>query len=76
MREQILRILEDINPVIISYTGDTMLLDGTIDSFEMIDIVSELEEEFGIEIDAELVVAENFANKETIIELMSKLLGE
>ena len=74
MEEKILKIIEEVNPDVLSYTGDNMMEDGTIDSFEVIDIVAALEEEFGIEIDASLVVAENFANKETIIKMMQGLL--
>ena len=53
-----------------------MMEDGIIDSFTVINIVSELEEEFDIEIDAKYVVAENFKNKEAIIELVGRLLEE
>ncbi|MCR4850718.1 MAG: hypothetical protein K5870_05595 [Lachnospiraceae bacterium] len=75
MEEKILGIIEQINPDVLTYTGDTMMEDGTVDSFEVIDIVSALEEEFGIEIDASYVVAENFANKEAIINMMKEILG-
>ena len=75
MEEQILSIIEEINSEVLTYTGDTMMEDGTIDSFEVIDIVTALEEEFGIEIDASYVVAENFANKDTIIKMMKEILG-
>ena len=75
MEEKILSIIEEINPEVLTYTGDTMMEDGTIDSFEVIDIVAALEEEFGIEIDASYVVAENFANKDTIIKMMKEILG-
>ena len=75
MEEKILSIIEEINPEVLTYSGDTMMEDGTIDSFVVIDIVAALEEEFGIEIDASYVVAENFANKDTIIKMMKEILG-
>lgn len=74
--ERILKVLEGINEKILTYSGENMMEDGTLDSFELIEIVSQLEEEFDIEIDAEYAVVENFANKETIISLMKKLLKE
>ncbi|MCR4990327.1 MAG: acyl carrier protein [Lachnospiraceae bacterium] len=74
MEERILKIIEEINPDVLKYEGNTMMEDGTVDSFEVIDIVAALEEEFGIEIDASLVVAENFANKEAIIKMMAGLI--
>lgn len=75
MEDKIMAILNDINPEILEYTGNTMLEDGIIDSFAVLDILSALEDEFDIEIDAEYAVSENFANKEAIIEMM-KILKE
>lgn len=74
MTERILQILRDVNEEIISYDGTNMMGDGLVDSFELIDIVSQLEEEFDIEIDGQYVTVEYFANKDTIIALIKKLL--
>lgn len=76
MEEKILEILEDINEDIISYDGNDMYGEGVITSVEVLDIVSDIEDEFDIEIDAKYVVAENFANKEAIIALVKKIAGE
>lgn len=76
MKEKILKILGEENEDILNYTGENMMKEGVIDSFEVIDIVSELEEAFNIEIDAKYVIPANFANKETIIALVEKLIGE
>lgn len=53
-----------------------MMEEGVIDSFTVINIVSELEDVFDIEIDAKYVVAENFKNKEAIMDLVRRLLEE
>lgn len=74
MREKILEILTEENEDILTYTGTAMMEEGIIDSFEVINIVGELEEAFQIEIDAKYVIPENFANKEAIIALVEKLL--
>ncbi len=76
MREKILEILADAEEDILTYEGDNMMEDGIINSFEVIELVSELEDAFDIEIDAKYVVAENFANKETIIALVEKIVNE
>ena len=76
MEERILEILANIEPDIVSYEGDDLFDAGIIDSMMIIDIVSDIEEEFGIEIDAELVVAENFASKDTIIDFILPLLED
>lgn len=75
MEDKILEILEEINEDIISYTGDDMYGEGVITSVEVLDIVSDIEDEFDIEIDAKFVVAENFANKEAIIALVKEIIG-
>ena len=74
MKDRIFAILNEIQEEILNYDGHNMIVDGVIDSFQVIDIVAALEEEFEIEIDAQYVVAENFADKEAIIAMVEKLL--
>ncbi|MCI8772984.1 MAG: acyl carrier protein [Lachnospiraceae bacterium] len=76
MEERILEILEEHCEEALNYDGDSMMEEGVIDSFTVINVVSDLEDEFDIEIDAKYVIAENFRNKEAIIELVRKLLEE
>lgn len=76
MEQRVLKILESVNEEILTYRGSDMLGDGIIDSFQVIDIVSSLEEAFSLEIDAEYVIAENFSNKDSVIALMRLLTGE
>ena len=76
MEEKVLEILEEYCEEAIDYTGDNMMEEGIIDSFTVINIVSELEDAFDIEVDAKYVVADNFRNKEAIIDLVKRLLEE
>ena len=76
MEEKVLEILEEHCEEALSYAGDNMMEEGVIDSFTVINVVSELEDAFDIEIDAKYVVAENFRNKEAIIELVARLVEE
>ena len=76
MEEKVLEILEEYCEEAISYTGNNMMEEGIIDSFTVINIVSELEDAFDIEVDAKYVVAENFRNKEAIIDLVKRLVEE
>ena len=71
---KVLEILEEYCEEALDYDGDNMMEEGVIDSFTVINIVSELEDAFDIEIDAKYVVAENFRNKEAIIELVRQLM--
>jgi acyl carrier protein len=76
IKQRILEILKDINEEILTYEGKNMLADGLIDSFEIIEIISKLEDELKIEIDAENIVASNFENKETVIAMATKLASD
>lgn len=76
MKEKILEILKDVNEDIVAYEGEAMMEEGIIDSFEVIEIVGELEDAFEIEIDAKYVVADNFKNAESIILLVERLLNK
>ena len=76
MEEKVLEILEEHCEEALDYDGDSMMEDGVIDSFTVINVVSDLEEEFDIEIDAKYVIAENFKNKEAYIALVRRLMEE
>lgn len=76
MEERVLEVLEEYCEEALDYDGDNMMEEGIIDSFTVINIVSELEDIFDIEIDAKYVVAENFRNKDAIIELVRELVEE
>lgn len=76
MEEKIIDILENINEEILIYDGDNMIEDGLISSFEMIEIFTELEKEFNIKIDADYANAKFFSNKNTIIEMVKKIIYE
>ncbi len=72
MKEKVLKILKEVNPNIAD--GIDLIATGVIDSFEVVNIVMELEEAFEIEIDAELVIAENFQTVDKIVALLEKLV--
>lgn len=72
MKERILNILREINPSI--KDGIDLVSEGIIDSFEVVNIVMELEEAFDIEIDAEEVIAENFKTLDSIVALVEKII--
>ena len=73
MENRIIEILGKTSEELISYTGTNMVDDDIIDSFELIALIGELEDAFGIEIDAEEVTEENFGNKDCIIALIKRI---
>lgn len=74
MREKIVEIIKEVSPEAYSYTGDNMMGEGAVDSFEIIEIVTAIEEELDIEIDAALVIAENFRNVDSIVSMVEGIL--
>lgn len=76
MEERIFKVLKLINEDICSYQGSKMLEDKIIDSFEIMQIISDLEEEFNMEIDADNIIVENFKNAQSIIDMMKRCIME
>ena len=75
MREKIIEILESVNGMI-DVESSSLIDDEIIDSIELMEIISELEDEFEIEIDMENIVAENFNSVEAMVNLVTKLAEE
>ena len=73
MKEKILDILREINDEIENYDGENMLTDEVITSLEVIEIVSALEDEFGITISAKNISKDNFATVDTICKMVEDL---
>ena len=76
MKDRILEVLAGINEDILVYEGENLFDAGLLDSFLTIDLVSELEEAFDVEIDAKYVVEENFKSVEAIVNMMQVILAE
>lgn len=74
MEEKVLAILEKSNDELLTYTGNNMVEDDLIDSFELITIVGRLENAFDFEIDAADITEENFGNKNRIIAYVKSLM--
>lgn len=66
------KILADLRPEFDFTQSTDFIEDGYLDSFDLVSLVSELEAEFGILIDALDIVPENFCNAEAIVEVVRK----
>ena len=70
MRETLLRILNENCPGI-DFEAETALIDdGIIDSLDIVSIVSEIMDEFDVEINVDDLVPENFNTVDAILELI------
>lgn len=73
MREKVLEVLCSVNPKAAHHIDDDLIETGVIDSFEIVNVVMELEEALNVEIDPELVSPENFQSVDAIVNLMERL---
>ena len=73
--DEILEILRDVRPDVDFENEKKLIDDNVLDSFDIITIVSEFNEEFDIEIDVEDLEPENFNTVEAMKELIDKLQG-
>ena len=74
--EELLEILTDLHPDV-DYESCKTLIDARIlDSFDIIAIVSEIDNVFDVAVPAEEIIPENFNSAEAIYNLIQKLLEE
>ena len=73
MRDQILKILQDINPDVDYETEEALVDDGILDSFDIVTLVGELSSEFDVKITVLHLIPENFNSLDRITSLIEKL---
>ena len=74
--EKLLEILEDIQPDADFDTCETLIDDGVLDSFAILSIVSELQEEFGISITPADIIPETFNSAKALWAMVVRLQDE
>lgn len=74
--ETIFSILEELRPEFDFRTSKDFIEDGLLDSFDVISLVTELEDKFGVLIDALDIVPENFNSVQAISDIVKKNGGE
>ncbi len=76
MREELLKILNELRPEI-EFEKETALIDGgVLDSFDIVALVGDLNDAFDININIEDLLPENFNTVDAMLELITKLQGE
>ena len=73
--ENILVILNELHPEFNYRDSNDFLTDGYLDSFDLVALVSMLEEKYNIKIDALDILPENFSSAAVICELVRKSGG-
>lgn len=73
MQEQIIKILTELRPEFDFAQEDVNFIEeGMLDSFDMVNLVSELDSTYGISIDGVDILPENFSTVEAIVALLVK----
>ena len=71
--EKLLEILKEIRPDV-DFENETELIDeGILDSFDVVSIISEIDDAFGVQIRINELEPENFNSAEAIWNLIEKL---
>ncbi|MBR2653299.1 MAG: acyl carrier protein [Lachnospiraceae bacterium] len=73
--DELIEILEDIQPDCDYETCDTLIDDGILDSFAILSIVSELEDAYDIRITPADIIPENFNSAAALYEMVQRLQG-
>lgn len=75
MMDTIMNILQELRPECNFASSTDFISDGLLDSFDMVSLVTELEEKFNILIDPLDIVPEHFLSFSAIADLVSKSGG-
>ncbi|MBE6924734.1 MAG: acyl carrier protein [Ruminococcaceae bacterium] len=73
---EMIEILENLHPEVDFDTCTTLIDDKILDSFDIITIISEINEEFDVVIPAEEIIPENFNSAQALYELVTRLSDE
>jgi acyl carrier protein len=74
--EQLLELLKGVRPDV-DFENETELIDdGILDSFDVVSIISEIDDQFGVQIRITELDPENFNSAEAIWNLIQELKGK
>ncbi len=73
--EEIYKILKELRPEFDFTESEDFVEDGFLDSFDIISLVSAIEEKYNVKIDGLDVVPENFCSADAIVALIRKSGG-
>lgn len=72
MKEKIIKILTELRPEFDFSENVNFIEEGMLDSFDVVNLVTELDSTFGISIDGVDILPENFSSVEAIEQLLIK----
>lgn len=74
--EQLMEILKELRPDVDFGAEKALIDDAILDSFDIVSLIGELNDAFGVEIEFEDMEPENFNSAEDIYKLVQRLQQE
>lgn len=74
--EALLEILEELHPEVDFKTHKSLIDDKILDSFDIITLIAEINEEYDVRIPVDEIIPENFNSAESLYKLIQKLQDE
>ncbi len=74
--DELLNILSELHPDVDFEEEDMLVDDGIIDSFDIVTIVSEIQERMDVVIGAKYITPENFNSAEALYDLIEQIREE
>ena len=74
--DTLLEILNDLHPDVDFETCDTLIDDEILDSFDIVSLIAEINNEFDVNISAKDIVPENFNSAQALWALIERLEDE
>ncbi|MBO5934305.1 MAG: acyl carrier protein [Clostridia bacterium] len=74
--EELLEILEEINPDIDYETATALIDDKMLDSFSIVSLVTEISDAFDIEISPKYLIPENFNSVQAMMKMIETIQDE
>lgn len=74
--EALLEILRDLHPDVDFETCTGLVDGGILDSFDIVTLIAEIQEEYDVTISANEIKPENFNSAAALYELIKKLMDE
>lgn len=71
--ETLLEILNDLHPEVDFEVEESLLDDKILDSFDIISIIAEINEQYDIAVSAEDIIPANFNSAKAIYEMIERL---
>lgn len=74
--DRLIELLEEIRPDVDYDSCTTLIDDEILDSFAILSIVGELEEEYGVAVTPADIIPENFNSAQALWEMVQRLQAE